>query len=219
MDISPFIQFTLSTRYIKRWIYGGLMIYIPVLNFLSLGYLSKTSQLLIVGGMGLPTWAEKQNIWVEGLKLLFIFILYEAVPFFLFSCGFFLTTLSTITAFFGTIIVNVSYVALVLFSFFLPFAFASFSEHGDFRKALEYDRILQGIKEVLVPYAVGYAGTLVALFICKIFLRIPFLIGFLLSSLLIYYVFLIATYYFTELYKKTSLSAERVFERQHTGQD
>ena len=66
---------------------------------------------------------------------------------------------------------------------------------------------------------VGYVGTLVALFICKIFLRIPFLIGFLLSSLLLYYVFLIATYYFTELYKKTSLSAERVFEKQHPEPD
>jgi len=100
MDIIPFIQFSLNSRYISRWIYGGLILYIPVLNFLSLGYLSNASRLILIGGIGLPTWQNKMDIWIEGVRLIFIFILYEAIPFFLFSCGFFLTTLNSITAFF-----------------------------------------------------------------------------------------------------------------------
>jgi hypothetical protein len=208
MDIIPFIQFSLNSRYISRWIYGGLILYIPVLNFLSLGYLSNASRLILIGGIGLPTWQNKMDIWIEGVKLIFIFILYEAIPFFLFSCGFFLTTLSSITAFFGHIIIKLSYIALLLFSFFIPFAFATFSEQMDFRKALEFEKILKGIKEVFIPYLGGYLGTLIALYICKLIMHIPYLIGFILSSILTYYVFLISTYYFTELFKKTTLATE-----------
>ncbi|MFH0775382.1 MAG: DUF4013 domain-containing protein [bacterium] len=222
MDIIPFIRFTLNSRYISRWLYEGLMIYIPILNFFSLGYLSKVSRLLMIGGIGLPPWQDKQDLnvrinfifvfnkstWIEGVKLIFIFILYEAVPFFLFSSGFFLTTLSNITAFFGYIIIKLSYIALFICSFLLPFAFATFADQMDLRKALEFEKILKGIKEVFIPYLGGYLGTLIALYICKLIMHIPYLIGFILSSILTYYVFLISTYYFTELFKKTTLPTE-----------
>lgn len=206
MDIATFIQFTFNGRYIARWIYGGLLMYIPVANFFSLGYLAKTSRILLIGSIGLPTWEDKMTIWVNGVKLLFVFILYEAVPFFLFSSGFFLTTLGSIPAFFGGIVIKLSYLAILIFSFFIPFAFSVFSEKMDFREALEFERIFIGIKEVFIPYLGGYLGALIALYICKVLIGIPYLIGFLLSSLCTYYVFLLATYYFTHLYKKTSLA-------------
>jgi hypothetical protein len=44
-------------------------------------------------------------------------------------------------------------------------------------------------------------------------MRIPFLIGFVLASIISYYVLLIATYYFTELYKRTSLTPVRMDEQ------
>lgn len=210
MELIPFIQFTLSSGYITRWIYAGLVMCIPVVNFLSLGYLSKASRLLAIGSIGLPTWQDKYDIWIEGIRLLFIFILYEAIPFFLFSCGSFLIALSSFTAFFGHIIIKFSYFAFLIFSFFLPFAFATFSEQTDFRKALEFEKVLKAIKEVFVPYLGGYLGTLIAIYISLKFIKIPYLIGVAFSSVLTYYVLLLATYYFTQLFKKTSLSEEPV---------
>jgi hypothetical protein len=213
MDIIPFIQFSLNTRYILRWIAGGIILFIPVANFLSLGYLSKTSRLLNIGSIGLPTWERKNEIWMEGVKILFIFILYEAIPFFLFSFGFFLAALHSFTAFFGQIIKNLAYVALVVFSFFLPFAFAIYAEQTDFRKALEFEKITKGIKEVFIPYLGGYLAT--GLVLCILYitvLRVPFL-GFFLWTVLTYYALLLATYYFTRLYTKTSLSTERMPEQ------
>lgn len=159
----------------------------------------------MVAGLGLPTWQDKNAIWLDGLKLIFVFILYEAVPFFLFSCGFFLTTLSEITAFFGNVVIQLSYGALVIFSFPLPFAFAVFSDRGDFRAALEYEKVLKAIREEIIPYAIGYIATLLGLYVCRVVIKIPFLIGFVLASMLTCYILLIATYYFTELYKRTSL--------------
>src|SRR5512145_3568747 len=98
MDIIPFIRFTINTRYINRWIFCRLVLFIPVVNFFSIGFLSRTSRLMMVGGMGLVTWQDKYETWLEGVKLLFVFILYNAIPFFMFSSGFFLTTLNTFTA-------------------------------------------------------------------------------------------------------------------------
>jgi hypothetical protein len=214
MDIVAFIRFTFNSRYVARWIYGGLIMYIPVLNFFSLGYLAKTSRILMIGSIGLPTWEDKMGVWTNGVKLLFVFILYEAVPFFLFSSGFFLTTLGSIPAFFGSIVIKFSYLALFVFSFFIPFAFSVFAERMDFREALEFERILNGIKEVFLPYLGGYIGTLIALYVCKLIISIPYLIGFLLSSLCTYYVFLLATYYFTHLFKRTRLADARMIEEQ-----
>lgn len=208
MDIIPFIQFTLNTRYILRWVAAGIIFFIPVANFLSLGYLSRASRLLTIGSVGLPTWDRKSEIWTEGIKILFIFILYEAIPFFLFSFGFFLTALHSMTAFFGNIIKDIAYIALIIFSFFLPFAFATFAEQNEFRKALEFEKITKGIREVFILYLGGYVGTGIILFILsKTVLRIPF-IGFFVWIVITYYVLLLATYFFTQLYTKTSLSSE-----------
>jgi hypothetical protein len=212
MNIVPFLEFTLNSRYITRWLYAGLILYIPVLNFLSLGFLSRTSRLVIIGGIGLPTWQEKYETAIEGVKLLFVFILYNAIPFFLFSSGFFLTTLNSFTAFFGHIVIISSYVAFVACSFLIPFAFTTFAEQTDFKSALEFEKIFNGIKEVFFEYLVGYAVALCGLYLCKWIMRIPYL-GFVLSSILTYYILLISTYYFTELYKRTNLASVRMDEQ------
>ncbi len=99
MDIVAFIRFTFNSRYISRWIYGGLIMCIPVANFFSLGYLAKTSRILLIGNIGLPTWEDRAAIWINGIKLLFCFYSLRGGAFFLFSTGFFLTTLGNIPAF------------------------------------------------------------------------------------------------------------------------
>ncbi|MCX7965560.1 MAG: DUF4013 domain-containing protein [Syntrophorhabdaceae bacterium] len=211
MELFAFIQFTLNARFIKRWLVAGLILFIPFLDFFSVGYLSRATTMMMAGGMGLPTWERKGEMWVEGLKQVFLFIFYEAVPFFLFSFGFFLTALHPFTAFFGRIITLLGFVAMLVFSFFVPFAFAVFAEEKDFRKALEYERIIKAIKEVIVQYVIGYMG---ALFLIGIFyitiLKIPYFIGFFLFSILTYYVLILGAYYFAQLYVRTSLSTFKI---------
>lgn len=207
MNIIPFLQLTLNVRFISRWIWAGVIFCIPILNFLSLGFLSRTSRLVIIGGVGLPTWEERYETWIEGTKLLFVFILYNAIPFFMFSCGFFLISLNIFTAFFGQIFRILSVIALLVCTFLIPFALATFAERMDFKEAFEFERILRGIKEVFIEYIIGYVAALCALYICVWIMRIPYLMGLIPGSILSYYVLLVAAYYFTELYRKTSLAA------------
>jgi hypothetical protein len=213
MDIVPFVLFTVNSRFIMRWVAGGLILLIPVLNFLSLGYLTKTSNLLMIGGIGLPTWDSRSEIWRDGAKLLYIFILYEALPSFLFSCGFFLASFGNLmTAFLGAILKWLAAMAFVGCSFFLPFGFCAFAENRDVRGAFEFEKILVAVKEVVAHYILGFIVTAVCLYVTYKLHRIPYLLGFVLSSVLTYYVFLIATFYFTHLFRRTSVSSARTGE-------
>ncbi len=69
---------------------------------------------------------------------------------------------------------------------------------------------MRGIKEVLVEYIIGYAATIAAIYVSLLFMRIPYLIGFLISSVLTYYSLLLSTFYFTELYHRTSLCLAQI---------
>ncbi len=202
MDIVAFIRFTFNSRYISRWIYGGLIMCIPVANFFSLGYLAKTSRILLIGNIGLPTWEDRAAIWINGIKLLFVFILYEAVPFFLFSTGFFLTTLGNIPAFFGNIVIKFSYLALLIFSFFIPFAFSVFFRKDGIQRCTRVRENFSWDQRGLC----ALFGRLSLCTHCLIHMQSnnqnSYLIGFILSSLCTYYVFLLATYYFIHLFKK-----------------
>jgi len=213
VDIVPFVLLTVNSRFVMRWVWGGLVLLIPVVNFLSLGYLTKTSNLLMIGGIGLPTWEERNEIWRDGAKLFYIFILYEALPSFLFSCGFFLASFGNfITAFLGWILKWAAAFAFVGCSFFLPFGFCAFAENKDVRGAFEFEKIAIAVKEVLAHYILGFALTAVCLYATYKLHRIPFLFGFILSSVLTYYVFLVAAYFFTQLYRGSSASAVKTGE-------
>jgi hypothetical protein len=209
MDVVSFIVFSFNTRYILRWISAGLILFIPVANFLSLGYLSRTSGLsMIGGGVGLPTWEGKGEIWKEGAKLAYIVILYEALPSFLFSFGFLLSSFGNfITVFMGSIMKMLSVIALIGCTFFIPFAFCAFVDGMEVRKAFEFEKIAAAVKEVLPAYIAGYLLTALCLYVAYKFHGIPYLIGFLLSSVLTYFVLLVSTYYFTQLFKKTRMSS------------
>jgi len=213
VDIVPFILLTFNSRFVMRWVWGGLILLIPVVNFLPLGYLTKTSNLLMIGGIGLPTWDERGGVWRDGARLFYIFVLYEALPSFLFSCGFFLASFGNfITAFLGLILKWAAALTFVGCSFFLPFGFCAFAENKDVRSAFEFEKIATAVKEVAAHYILGFVVASICLYVTYKLHRIPFLLGFVLSSTLTYYVFLVATYYFTQLFRRTTVSSAKTGE-------
>jgi hypothetical protein len=208
MDVLSFVLFSFNRRFIMRWVGAGILFLVPVANFLSLGYLWRTSALSMIGGMGLPTWERKDELWKEGARLAYIVILYEALPSFLFSFGFLLSSFGNfITVLIGGALKVLAAIAFIFCSFLIPFAFCAFVDGTDIRKAFDFERIASAVKEVLLHYVVGYAIAVGCLFISYQLLAIPYLLGFLLSSILTYYVLLVSTYYFTQLFKKTSTSS------------
>ena len=211
MDIISFVIFTFNGRYVKRWISAGIILFIPVVNFLSLGYLSRSSGLTMIGGIGLPTWERKQELWREGARLAYVVILYEALPCFLFSFSFLLSSFgNVVTMFIGGIMKVLAVLAFIFCSFFLPFAFCTAVQDTDVRGAFEFERIANRRKRGADGLLGGYGLAAFCMYIAFRLHVIPYLFGFALSSILIYYVLLVATYYFTRLFGKTSLSAGKL---------
>lgn len=215
MDVISFIFFSFNKRFVLRWIGAGIIFFIPVANFLSLGYLWRASGLSMIGGIGLPTWDRKNELWKEGARLAYIVILYEALPSFLFSFGFLLASFDNfITVFIGGALKVLAAVAFVLCSSLIPFAFCAFVEGADLRRAFEFERIAMAVKEVVFPYVVGYAIAVCCMFVSYRLLAIPYFLGFVLSSILTFYVLLVSTYYFTQLYSRTSMSSVAFRDKQ-----
>jgi hypothetical protein len=207
MDLFSFVVFSFNTRYMLRWILAGIMLVVPVLDFLSLGYLWRTSGLSMIGGVGLPTWERKGELWREGARMAYIIILYEALPSFLFSLGFLLSSVDTfVTHFIGRLMMFFAVVAFVLCSYFLPFAFCTFVESMEVRKAFDFEKIAGAMMEVFAPYTLGYILSILCLYITYELHRIP-IVGVILLLTLPFYVLLVATYYFTQLFRKTRLSS------------
>ena len=157
MDIISFVSFTFNARYVKRWISAGIILFIPIVNFLSLGYLSRSSGLTMIGGIGLPTWERKNELWREGARLAYIVILYEALPCFLFSFSFLLSSFgNVITVFIGGIMKVLAVLAFIFCSFFIPFAFCTSVQDTDVRRAFEFEKIAGAIKGGPSAYVAGY---------------------------------------------------------------
>ncbi len=214
MDVVSFVFFSFNRRYILRWVLAGVVFFIPIVDFFSLGYLWRASGLSMIGGIGLPTWDRKNELWREGARLAYIVILYEALPSFLFSFGFLLASFGNfITVFLGGTMKFLAVLAFLGCSFFIPFAFCAFVETTELRKSFEFERIAGAVKEVLFPYLFGYALTACCMYVSYRLLAIPYLLGFLLSSTLTFYVLLVSTYYFTQLFKKTSMSSEALRDK------
>ena len=206
MDVLSFIRLSFNRRYVLRWIVAGLVLFIPVIDFFSLGYLWRTATLAMVGGMGLPTWERKKELWKEGARLVGIVILYEALPSFLFSLGFLVSSPgNTILNVAGGALQVFSAVAFIGCSFLLPFAFCSFAERSHFPDAFELEHIWMLAKKVLLPYGVGYAAVGVCLYGASRLRAFPY-IGVLLVSVVAFYVFLVSSYYFTDLYHRALFS-------------
>ena len=110
----------------------------------------------MIGGIGLPTWERKNELWREGARLAYIVILYEALPCFLFSFSFLLSSFgNVITVFIGGIMKVLAVLAFIFCSFFLPFAFCTSVQDTDVRRAFEFEKIAGAVKEVLVGLCRG----------------------------------------------------------------
>ncbi len=203
MDLFSFVVFSFNTRYIMRWILAGVVLVVP---FFSLGYLVRTSDLSMIGGIGLPTWDRKGELWWEGARLVYIVILYEALPSFLFSLSFLLSSPGYfITSLIGHFMKYLALGTFVVCSFFLPFAFCAFVESREASRAFDFERIARAVKKVFVPYTLGYIAYGFCLYLVLKLHRIPY-VGLILCSILTFYVLLVATYYFTQLFRKTRRS-------------
>ena len=70
-----------DSRWIKKVLIGSLLCFIPIVNLFAFGYLYRfAEQLRRKGSFDLPEWVEWRRLFREGLRFLFVWVLYFLVP-------------------------------------------------------------------------------------------------------------------------------------------
>ena len=113
---------------------GGVLSFIPILNFFAFGYLYRVSlQLRNSGQLVLPEWADWQGLFIDGIKFGVVWLAYWLVP--LLVSGLLLGAFSAIgLAAIGMLFVSVAVIAAsVLFAA----ALYRFQIRGELRELLE----------------------------------------------------------------------------------
>jgi len=76
-----------GSQCLNRFLIGGLLCFIPVVNFFALGYLYRYAQEVRNNGeFELPAWSDWPGLFVDGLRLLVIIALFFGLPVLL-GCG------------------------------------------------------------------------------------------------------------------------------------
>lgn len=74
-------------QFLRKWLIGGLLSYLPFVNLLVLGYVYRyTRQIREEGDVTLPEWSDLKGLVQDGLKMLLLVLIYVGLP--LLAAGF-----------------------------------------------------------------------------------------------------------------------------------
>ena len=74
-------ELVFQPRFWVKWLIGGALSFIPIVNILAFGYLYRFSvQSRRTGKMALPEWGDWSRLFADGVKFTVIWIVYWALP-------------------------------------------------------------------------------------------------------------------------------------------
>lgn len=147
MDYLEYLKFPLHDHdWPKKLLIGSIVMVIPVVNILAMGYLVECMRLGIRGKDALPEWREWEQLAIQGLMMLVIGIVYMIIP------GFFTIILGGIPIL-GIMLTSV--ITLIM-SAIIPMALANYVISNNLLDAFRFAEILYLIKKVMDYYAPAY---------------------------------------------------------------
>ena len=70
-----------NPRFFLTFIAGSLLCFVPVLHFFAFGYLYRMAKVLRVNGtLELPEWEDTSRLFIDGIRLTIVFLVYGFLP-------------------------------------------------------------------------------------------------------------------------------------------
>ena len=70
-----------NPRFFLTFIAGSLLCFVPVLHFFAFGYLYRMAKVLRVNGtLELPEWEDPSRLFIDGIRLTIVFLVYGFLP-------------------------------------------------------------------------------------------------------------------------------------------
>jgi len=190
-----------SGRNSLKWLLGSLLTFIPVISFLADGYRYRLFQSGQQGTMEMPEWDNWGELFVKGLLFFLIASVYFLAPALYMTLALTaalrspnLTTSLLVAAATPAILLN------LCAGFILPMSWAHYAATGKFVDAFYLRSIIRDIGDVLGDYIKLYLVILLLGLCIALLYTIPIL-GILLGLLGTFYIYIVASLLFGQLYR------------------
>jgi len=208
MDIVENIKYpTTDSEWIKKILIGGILLIIPIVNFIAIGYYIKTVKGTIETKPGIPAWDDLGSMFIKGLMVIIISIIYMIIPLIvIFGSigGAIMTSISagdfSATSFgagFGVSLIGLLLMLIVYL--ILPMALAMYAAEDSFGAAFKIGKILSRIKSAPVEYIIAFIVLVVLETILGIIAAIPIL-GWIIAIFGTFYITIVAANMFGQVY-------------------
>jgi hypothetical protein len=212
MDIVETVKFPANdVEWIKKILIGGLLMLIPIVNFIALGYYIKTMRGGIDSNSSLPEWDDWGNLFVKGLLVVIVVFIYMLIPLAVMLLSIGGAAISSIAsddmspASIGTIIGGslVSVVLMFIVCLLLPMALSIYAKEDSIVAAFKIGETLSRIQSVIGEYIIAILVLFALMFIVSFISMIPF-IGWVVMIFANFYVALVAANMFGKVYIASS---------------
>jgi hypothetical protein len=194
----PFI----GERLPKRFLLGCVVSLIPLLGTtVALGYALKTMKEIMAGDESLPRWEDFIGLFVSGIKVIGICLVYGIAFFLPFSLGLLciLVIPDVIATNIGFLLLALSGIFFLSSAFIVPMALIfMIHEGGSMRAAFRFEDVLITIRDTSSTYVVRslFVWVIALLFAAIMMLVISIWLGHLFVMAVVFYFLLIASYFF-----------------------
>lgn len=188
MDIVENIKYpTTDSEWIKKILIGGILLLVPILNFVCTGYYLKVIKGSIEGRNNMPEWDDWGDLFMKGFFVLIISLAYSIIPIILISIiiliisssGFALAGLfesesmgifAILFIFIGSLI---GFIILFVVNLMYPMSLAMFANEWSFGDAFKIREIISRIKSVFVEYVIAIIVIYILILLVSIVVWIP----------------------------------------------
>jgi len=190
MDIVENIKYpTNDNEWIKKILIGGILLLVPILNFVCTGYYLKVIKGSIEGRNNMPEWDDWGDLFINGITSLIITLAYSIIPIILISiiilivsssglvlAGLFESeSMGIFTILFILIGSLIGFAILFIVNLIIPMSLAMFANEWSFGDAFKIREIISRIKSVFIEYVIAIIVIYILLLLVFIVAWIPFI--------------------------------------------
>ncbi|NPV90804.1 MAG: DUF4013 domain-containing protein [Firmicutes bacterium] len=199
MNIEKAFRLPFSEDGLVKVIIGAVLNLIPIVNFLSMGYLLELTGNVIQGREDLPAWEDWGGKFIKGLMVAVIAFIYMFIPMLVMMLG------GGAAAFAGSaggsiFFALIGFLLCLVVWFILPMALTNFAATGNFGSAFAFGEIFGMITGALGQYLTVFGISIAGGFVLGIIGMIP-LLGWIVLLLGGFYIGLVICFLLGQVYR------------------
>lgn len=204
MNIEKAIKLPFSEDGLVKVIIGAILNLIPIVNFLSFGYLIELMANVIQGREDMPVWDDWGNKFIKGLMVAVISFIYFIIPMLVMMLG---GGLAILTGSSGSFLFSIiGFLLILVVWFILPMALANYAATDNFGSAFAFGEIFALISGSMGQYLTVFGLSIAAAIVMSIIGMIP-LLGWIVILLGGFYIGIVVFFLIGQIYRSGGSAA------------